>query len=302
MSSTDAVVWAVAVEALLLVTLAGATVAARALRGTRRRRNARLVRSLRHLVASIDFDAPDAGHLHRLRRLDQRRWRIVEPMIVSRIGVRRTSHATLRALLVERGTIAAASQRVRRPGAVGRARAAHLLARVQCDSASAALTMLLDDRDPAVRAVAVRGLARVGDAAAARALMARVASRRPLPDQLVLHALVSIGPAAAPSLVDGLSGTSEKAFTLAMDALRRLHASRTPSARTTTTRAESTQHARPTAPPWSVVSMPSEPATALAASIDPHPRSVWRRPEAPRLASPEPDQLEPSGAQGQIAI
>lgn len=105
--------------------------------------------------------------------------------------------------LEQRGVLERARRRTRRPGAVGRARAAELLGNAGDERALAELTRLLADRDPEVRTVAARALGKLGPSAVAPLLEALTA-RRAVPANIVTMALVRAGAAGAEELIGGL--------------------------------------------------------------------------------------------------
>lgn len=194
----------------LLAVLASAIVARRGLRHALKRRRARIAAPLRPALLELaGGDGMDEAALGRLAALPRREWRAVEPSVLALLGkLRGDSRDALVTLLQRRGTLERALRRTRRPGAVGRARAAELLGATGASAAVPALVDLLADRDPDVRQVAARALGAVGDPAAAPALLAALGSGHGVPPRIVAHSLARLGPGAESALVAALDGTA----------------------------------------------------------------------------------------------
>jgi hypothetical protein len=83
-----------------------------------------------------------------------------------------------------------------------------------------ALCARLDDRDPEVRAVAVRALGRIGDASATGALLDLLAVPDGAPVDFVAYALTQLGPDADPVLLHGLGHPQPRVRATVLDTLR----------------------------------------------------------------------------------
>ena len=114
--------------------------------------------------------------------------------------VRGEARTALVEALEARGVVERAVRRARRPGALGRARAADLLGLVGGERALEPLARLLADRSPVVRRVAARAIGAVGRPEGAVPLLDSLAGRRALPAGVVAMALVQIGPSCATAL------------------------------------------------------------------------------------------------------
>ncbi|MFI9011492.1 HEAT repeat domain-containing protein [Actinosynnema sp. NPDC053489] len=202
---------AVVCLAVVLVALVVALLAGRWWRRVVEARRARLVAPARPwLVRLVAGGGTDPAALERLVAVDARTWRALEPAAVDILGkVRGEARAAVVGLLERRGSVERAMRGVHRRSAVVRARSAHLLGAVGGPGTSALLVRLLDDRDPEVRAVAVRALGRLADPAAAEALVHGLRRPSALPHHLVMVALRRIGPTAVPPLLAAAAEESD---------------------------------------------------------------------------------------------
>ncbi|MEO7744737.1 MAG: HEAT repeat domain-containing protein [Actinomycetota bacterium] len=195
-----------ALVALGLV-LAAAIVLQRSLRQHAGRRDLALVEPFRPLlIALVMDDRVDAAATAQILGADDRAWSALEPHIISMVRkLRGDSRAVLVNLLDERGTITRLNRRLKRPGAVGRARAAELLGLLGEHAPRRDLERLaLRDHDAEVRIVAARALGEIGDPMSARALLAAASGPRAVPLRIAARSLARLGPGAAPELMRGL--------------------------------------------------------------------------------------------------
>jgi HEAT repeat protein len=110
-------------------------------------------------------------------------------------------------VLTDRGTIARARRRTRRPGAVRRARAAELLGAAGDAEALPDLRRLLVDKNADVRSAAARALGKLGDTDAVPSLLEVLDGPRPVPAGVVTMALLHMGPAASGALRVGVESS-----------------------------------------------------------------------------------------------
>ena len=187
----------------LLVALTLLTAAHKALRTARDRRRARIEAIVRpSLLALLAEDDPDPAGLELSGRGAGSSLEELATGLLTKL--RGEDRRVLERLLAAHGVLERACRRTRRPGPVGRARAAELLGAAGYLAARPELERLLVDRDPSVRAAAARALGKLGDAEAVPALLATLDSRRHVPAGVVTMGLLHIGPAAAPGLEQGL--------------------------------------------------------------------------------------------------
>ena len=133
--------------------------------------------------------------------------------------VRGEARDALAAALEARGSIDRAIRRARRPGALGRARAADLLGLARVERALPDLVRLLGDRSPVVRRVAARAIGTLGLAEGAAPLLAATHRRRALPAGIVAMAIEQIGPSCATTLRSALHDPSATARLVAAQLL-----------------------------------------------------------------------------------
>ena len=193
--------------AALGLALAAAIVLQRGLRQHSGRRDLALVEPFRPLlIALVMDDHVDAAATAQILGADDRAWSALEPHIISMVRkLRGDSRAVLVNLLDERGTITRLNRRLKRPGAVGRARAAELLGLLGEHAPRRDLERLaLRDHDAEVRIVAARALGEIGDPMSARALLAAASGPRAVPLRIAARSLARLGPGAAPELMRGL--------------------------------------------------------------------------------------------------
>jgi hypothetical protein len=222
MTLASSFVAALVAISVLLVLLTIATAGRKALRAARDRRAARVDAAVRPaLLGYLAEDEPDPAALEITSRAAGRSLEELSTGLLTKL--RGEDRRALERLLAAHGVLECARERTRRPGAVGRARAAELLGAAAHEPALPELTMLLDDRDPDVRSAAARALGKLGDPAAVPALLAALEGRRTVPAGVVTMGLLHIGPTAAASLVDGLdSRYSPAARAIAAELLGRL--------------------------------------------------------------------------------
>lgn len=208
--------------ATLLVMLGVGIVAARAGRQRAMARRHAIVAPLRPaLLRVLAEDDPDARSalLHDLLAMDARTWRALEPTVAQLLGkLRGDAHAVLREMAERQGTVEKARRRVRRPGAVGRARAAEVLGGLEDPTVTDDLISLLRDRDPEVRQVAARALGRCGDARSAQPLLDCI-QRASVPPRVVSQALLRLGAGSQPAMVAALTGPDELVRAVAVEIL-----------------------------------------------------------------------------------
>ena len=187
----------------LLVGLALLTAAHKALRAAHERRRARIEAIVRpSLLALLAEDDPDPAGLDLSGRGAGSSLEELATGLLTKL--RGEDRGVLERLLAAHGVLERARRRTRRPGPVGRARAAELLGAAGYVEARPELELLLSDREPSVRAAAARALGKLGDPEAVPALLATLDSRRGVPVGVVTMGLLHIGPAAAPALEQGL--------------------------------------------------------------------------------------------------
>jgi HEAT repeat protein len=187
----------------LLVLLTLGTSARKALRQAAERRHARVEATVRPaLLSFLAEDDPDPAQLELTGRAAGRSLEELAAGLLTKL--RGEDRRVLERLLDAKGVIDHARRRTRRPGPVGRARAAELLGAAGHVAALPELTKLLGDHDPDVRAAAARALGKLGEPAAVPALLDSLEGRRSVPAGVVTMGLLHIGPAAATPLVDGL--------------------------------------------------------------------------------------------------
>lgn len=192
---------------------------ARRVRATRRERITARARPL--LIAMLAEESHEVAQdaLAQLLAVDRSTWKALEPTVAALLGkLRGNSHDLLRSLLVLRGTVARAQRRLRRVGAIGRARAAELLGSLEDPTVTDDLVRRLRDRDAEVRQVVARALGRSGDARAAAPLLACLAGGS-VPPRVVSQALLRLGPGAEPSLVAALDDQDELIRAVAVEIL-----------------------------------------------------------------------------------
>src|SRR5436305_8403681 len=187
----------------LLVGLTLLTAAHKTLRAARDRRRARIEAIVRpSLLALLAEDGPDPAALRLSGRGAGDSLEELATALLTKL--RGEDRRVLERLLAAHGVLERARRRARRPGPVGRARAAELLGASGYDEARPELQLLLSDREPSVRATAARALGKLGDPAAVPALPASLESRRSVPAGVVTMGLLHIGPAVAPALEEAL--------------------------------------------------------------------------------------------------
>lgn len=183
----------------LLVLLLAATGARKAVRARQDRRRRRLEAAVRPaLMQYLVDEQDDPAALAVAGRGGETTLRTLAVGLLPKL--RGADRDALVSLLDSRGVLARAQRRTRRPGAVGRARAAELLGTSRASGASAELRRLLADSQSDVRIVAARALGKLGDPAAVAPLLATLEGRRPIPAGVVTMALLHIGPPAAAEL------------------------------------------------------------------------------------------------------
>jgi HEAT repeat protein len=190
----------------LLVLLALATAVRKAMRESRDRRHARVEAAVR--PALLSYLAEDEPDPHELDEVVQGRaaGRSLQELAAGLLTkLRGEDRRVLERLLDAQGVLDQARRRTRRPGPVGRARAADLLGAAGYEAALPELTRLLRDRDPDVRAAAARALGKLAVPSAVPALLGSLDARRAVPAGVVTMAILHIGPEAAAPLADGLS-------------------------------------------------------------------------------------------------
>jgi HEAT repeat protein len=208
----------------LLVLLTLATTARKALREARDRRHARVEAAVRPaLLSYLAEDEPDPAELDEVVR-DRAAGRSLQELAAGLLTkLRGEDRRVLERLLESQGVLEQARKRTRRPGPVGRARAAELLGAAGYEPALPELTKLLGDRDPDVRAAAARALGKLTDPAAVPALLGSLEGRRSVPAGVVTMGILHIGPEAAGPLAEGLSSEhSGVARAIAAELLGRL--------------------------------------------------------------------------------
>jgi len=203
-STFGAALWAVTG---LLVALTLLTAAHKALHAARERRQRR-IEAVVHpaLLALLAEDDPQPADLDLHSRAADHSLEELASGLLTKL--RGEDRRVLERLLAAHGVLERARRRTRRPGPVGRARAAELLGAAAYADARPELERLLSDHEPSVRATAARALGKLGDPAAVPALLAALEGRRAVPAGVVTMGLLHIGPAAAPALETGLR-TSE---------------------------------------------------------------------------------------------
>lgn len=173
-----------------------------------------LVSVLRRVVRS----ATQSGRKRRYARAEPLLIAIAEghrvPTGIGRRTERETEHQALLGLgtlrgeaadsmigyLRARGVVDRSRARLRRPGAVGRARAAERLGTLRATDSAPMLVAALTDRSAEVRWVAARALGKIGGAGSAVALLGALDGHRRLPAGQVAAAIAAIGPEATPAL------------------------------------------------------------------------------------------------------
>lgn len=215
------VVALVAISALLVLLML-LTTAHKVLRAARERRHARVEAAVRPaLLEFLAEDDPDPAELEFTSRAAGRSLEELAAGLLTKL--RGEDRRVLERLLESHGVLDRARARTRRPGAVGRARAAELLGAAAHADALPELTALLGDRDRDVRATAARALGKAGDPGAVPALLASLEGRRTVPAGVVTMGLLHIGPAAAAPLAGALSAEhSSAARAIAAELLGRL--------------------------------------------------------------------------------
>jgi HEAT repeat protein len=221
---TGALLTALLTCALLLLAFATLIVVKRLLSRRAERRALALTAPLRPALFSLlgadllDDEATEA--LEVLAAVDAASWRALEPTVVSLLTkVRGDAAEALTGLLARRGTLARALEDCTRRDPVRRCRGAELLGATRARDGVPTLVRLLADRDPEVRAVAVRALGAVGDPAAAPHLLGALAGDRTVPPRLVAVALVRLCPGPEEVLVSALSDSSELVRGMAAEVL-----------------------------------------------------------------------------------
>jgi hypothetical protein len=220
-----ALVVALVVITAALLSLVVIVVAQAAVRRTRAARRARRVAAVRPAVIALaSADDPDdtVEGVRRLRRAERHTLADVAYEFLGK--VRGVGRVALVELLIERGVGVEATRRLRRPGAVGRARAAATLGQLGDPAAVPALAARLDDRDPEVRFVAARALGQIRDARAVAPLLASLTSRRALPLSTVAMWVLAIGPPAIAPLREALRADEPLPRAVAAELLGRLGA------------------------------------------------------------------------------
>lgn len=193
----------------LLLSLTLLTAAHKTLRTARDRRRARIEAIVRpSLLALLAEDDPDPADLELSGRSAGDSLEALATGLLTKL--RGEDRRVLERLLAVHGVLERARRRTRRPGPVGRARAAELLGAAGYAEARPELELLLSDREPSVRATAARALGKLGDPAAIPALFTALESRHGVPAGVVTMSLLHIGPGAAPALEQGLR-TSQSA-------------------------------------------------------------------------------------------
>jgi len=206
-STFGAALWAVTG---LLVGLTLLTAVHKTLHAARERRRRRIEAVVRPaLLAFLAEDDPDPADLDLHSRAADHSLEELAGALLTKL--RGEDRRVLERLLAAHGVLERARRRTRRPGPVGRARAAELLGAAAYADARPELERLLKDHEPSVRATAARALGKLGDPAAVPALLAAIEGRRAVPSGVVTMGLLHIGPAAAPALEAGLR-TSQSAI------------------------------------------------------------------------------------------
>lgn len=177
-------------------------------------------RPLRPQLMAMVAGEPEesAASVRQLSRLDARRWRAVEPSVVSLLGkVRGEAHSHVVGLLLERGTLGRARRATRSTDPVRRARAAHLLGLAGHRVARLDLERLLLDRDEDVRRVSAAALGHLGDPRSTGALLQTLAARRGVPASVVATAVSGLGHWAHPSLFAAIGDESPMVRAVAIE-------------------------------------------------------------------------------------
>src|SRR5207244_12729539 len=139
-----------------------ATAARKALGAAARRRRERLEAVIRPaLLRYLAAENPDPAELEVAGRAAGRSLDVLAAGLLPKL--RGEDRDALARVLSERGTIARARRRTRRPGPVRRARAAELLGAAGDAGALPELRRLLVDSNADVRAAAARALGKLGD-------------------------------------------------------------------------------------------------------------------------------------------
>jgi HEAT repeat protein len=202
-------------------------VASRALRGWREHRRAPLNALARTWLLDLAAgdDARVAAARSRVRALDRRQWKVLEPTVVSLLAkIKGELRSLLVSLFDDRGTTAQALHDLRSGGRfrqIRRARAAALLGSLGKQDAWAPLCAVLEDRSPAVRIAAARALGQIGVAGAARPLLGKLAGSRRVPSDIVAYALIQLGPGAQRDLVQAVSHAEPLVRAVAVEILGR---------------------------------------------------------------------------------
>ena len=188
----------------LLLTLTLFTAAHKTLRTARDRRRARIDAIVRpSLLGLLAEDDPDPADLELSGRGADESLEVLATGLLTRL--RDEDRRVLERLLAAQGILERARRRTRRPGPVGRARAAGVLGAAGYAEARPELERLLFDREPSLRATAARALGKLGDPAAIPALLTALETHRGVPAGVVTMSLLHIGPGAATALEQGFA-------------------------------------------------------------------------------------------------
>jgi len=192
----------VALTALLVVLLV-LTAARKALRSAADRRRERLEALVRPaLLQYLAAEDPDPAQLDVTGRGAGHELDMLAAGLLPKL--RGEDRDALTRVLSDRGTIARARRRTRRPGAVRRARAAELLGAAGDAEALPDLRRLLVDKNADVRSAAARALGKLGDTEAVPSLLEVLDGPRTVPAGVVTMALLHMGPGASVALRVGL--------------------------------------------------------------------------------------------------
>ena len=175
-------------------------------------------KNLRELLVKFLSEDLNPGELSSLRKIRSSQLEELSDALLSKVKGR--AKDMLISFLASRGTIEKAINRTRRPGYVGRCRAAVFLGNIGLPEARMPLQNMLTDHRRDVRITAARSLGQLANPKSVPALLSALDhSHREVPFGTVLLALLRIGAGGITPLREGLKNGGESTRALAAEVL-----------------------------------------------------------------------------------